>query len=113
MMPACTVEYECLLGRAQVGALGSALPDQGFDCPSCSRPLTGADVFSLAALAQAEGQALGAAAAAATAGSAGPGSAAAGSVQAEGAGCPSSAKIQHMLRLLTDIRQRNDGREAG
>ena len=104
------------LAPAKVGALGLAVPDQAFDCPSCSAALSGAHIFSAAALAQASAQGAGAAAPAPPASStAGPASASSSSAAHAEAliDSKSSTKIQHMLKLLAEVKQRNESCAAG
>ena len=91
-----------------MGALGAPASEQAFECPACAAALSGAQLFSCAALAQAGGPRSG--------GEAG-GSAVkldddAGGAQAGGlAGL--SAKLSKVLALLADVRARNQGGPAG
>jgi hypothetical protein len=103
---------------AQVGALGSAAPDQAFDCPSCTAALTGAHIFSAAALAQASGPGASAAAStpasSAAAPASGPSSSSAHAEWPSGnGGSEASTKIRHMLTLLAEVKQRNEACAAG
>ena len=77
----------------QVGSLsGSKESESNFECPSCSQPLSAAQVFTAPALKKARGEAEGV-------------QQGAGAGQAQG-GWHSSSKVEHLLELLRGMQHR-------
>ena len=78
----------------QVGALGGKDAESSFSCPTCSQPLSAAQVFTGPALRKARGEAEGV--------QAGLGE---GASRGEG-GWQSSSKVEHLLELLRAMQHR-------
>ncbi|KAK9831907.1 hypothetical protein WJX81_008001 [Elliptochloris bilobata] len=106
----------------QVGAPGSAgASEQSFECPACRQPLAASQVFSAAALRGCRAAAPGSAKSSSPGpggrpGDAGPGAGGAlprnGALEAKGAGAgppawQTSAKVEFLLRMLGELRERN------